>query len=128
MPRLHEVDGEWRLLLGESRAVEADAGAGVLRRQADDHSPAHAVSDHGANGVCDVRVPVAHADVDAEPEFVGEKFALFLREFGQRRSSDQPVAMLDFFDHIRRKGTASGYTQQKFWDLIDGLGAAVGQE
>ena len=52
----------------DGAAVEADAGAGVLRGEADGFEFADAVGAHLGDDVGDVGMPVAHADVDGEPQ------------------------------------------------------------
>ena len=50
----------------EGAAVEADAGAGVLRGEADGDEAGDAVGAHLGDDVGDVGMPVAHAGVDAQ--------------------------------------------------------------
>src|SRR5580698_1342050 len=128
VPGLNEIKGERWVLFCESGAVETDAGARILRRQADDDGPAHTIRNHGADGIRDVGLPVAHADVYTEAELMSEKVALFQRKLGQRRAADQAITVLDLFDDLWRQSAASGHTQKKFRDLVDRIRAAMGQE
>ena len=67
-----------------SAAIESHAGAGVLRRKTDRHRRGDAILTHLAHHVGDVRLPVAHADVDREVEGLGEQAPLLQGELGQR--------------------------------------------
>ena len=58
------LEAGWRL--HDGAAVEADAGAGVLRGEADGLEAGDAVGTHLGDYVGDVGMPVAHADVDGE--------------------------------------------------------------
>ena len=62
----------WRtepLLLGKRLLVESNAGARILRRQADRHRVLDAIRVHLRQGIGDERLPVAHADISGKPDF-----------------------------------------------------------
>ena len=42
--------------------------------------------------------------------------------------TDESVTMFDFFDDLRGELAAACDLQQKFRDVVDGIGAAVGQQ
>ena len=65
-PAFSEVDAQAAGFGLDGAAVEADAGAGVLRGEADDGGFFDAVGAHLADDVGNVGTPVAHADVDAD--------------------------------------------------------------
>jgi hypothetical protein len=127
MPGLDEIDGKWNLVLGgQCGAVEADAGARILWRQADDNGTFDAGNGHGVNCVRDKRFPITHADIDRQFQLFPEKSSLSEGPAGKWRTADQAVTMFHFFDHLVREGSPSGDPQQKFRHVLDGIGAAVG--
>ena len=84
-PAVDEVDLDGSRGLGKGgAAIEADAGAGVLRRKADGDGRGDAILAHLAHDVGDIRLPVAHADIDREAELLGEQAPLLQGELGQR--------------------------------------------
>ncbi len=70
-------------------AIEADAGAGVLRREADGLEAGDAIGAHLREHVRDVRVPVAHADIDRNAERLAQEAALQQGPAGERRAFGQ---------------------------------------
>ena len=71
-------------------------------------------------------MPVAHADVDRQSEFSSQQVSLLQGAFGERGVTDESVTMFDFFDDLRGELAAPCDLQQKFRDVVDGIGAAVG--
>lgn len=90
-------------------AIQANAGAGILRRKADDDGTRDAVIAHPAHHVGNVGLPVAHAHIDRQAEFALEQPPLLQRERGQGAAADQREAMANFFDDRRRHFAAAGY-------------------
>ena len=92
---------------------------------------------HLGEGVRDVRVPVAHADVDGLiPEGLLKEAALLespLREwraFGEWGclKTDLGVAVLELLDDVLREGTAAGDLGEVFGHLGEDVRGAVGEE
>ena len=48
--------------------------------------------------------------------------------FGERGMTNQGVTMFDFFDDLRGQLASAGDLEEKLWDVVDGIGAAVGQQ
>jgi hypothetical protein len=127
----------------EGAAVEADAGAGVLRGEADGDEAGDAVGAAGrcattsAMKGCQLRMP----DVDAErmagggerlPRAVGlgEGPAGERRSFGAGRfaETDLGVAVLQLFDDLVREGAAAGDLGEVFGHLAEDVGGSVGEK
>ena len=126
MPRLDELHGKRRTAFDiQSRAIETHAGARVLRSQADDHSALHPVRLHGRNRVRHEGFPVTHADVNRQPQFFGQQFALAQSKFGQRGLSNQPVTVLYFLNHFLWNRPAAGNLIQKLRYVIHRIGTPM---
>ena len=65
-PAFGKVDAQAGRLGLDGAAVKTHAGAGVLRRHADDRGLFHAVGAHLADHIGNVRTPVSHANVDRD--------------------------------------------------------------
>src|SRR5262249_14107160 len=77
VPGLDEVEREWWTFgSGDRVVVEPDAGTGVLWSEADRDHARHSVGCDFLHHIGDERFPVAHANVDGEMEFAGEKLSL----------------------------------------------------
>ena len=77
MPRLDEFDGKRHAAFDiQRRAIESDAGARVLRGQADDHGASDAIRLHGGNRVRDKRLPVTHSNVHRQLQFFRQQLTL----------------------------------------------------
>ena len=128
VPRFNKIDDKRRRISAQSRTVESDTGAGILRSQTDDYGPLDAVGDHRLHCIGNEWLPIAHSDVHWSAQFVLQKLALFESELGERRMPNQPVSMLYFLHHLIRQGPAAGDLKKKFRYFIDGIRAAVGQQ
>ena len=125
----------------EGAAVKADAGARVLRREADGDDARDAVGTHPADHVFDVRVPVAHARVDRQRmtgsgERGFERAGLREGPAGERRrfnsglvaETNLGVAVLEFFHHFMREGATSGDLGEVLGHLAEDVWGSVGEE
>ena len=128
VPRFDEVDGERRLVRSQGGAIESNAGARILRRQTDRDSAADSVRRHGTDRVRDERLPVAHADVYRQPQIACQQFTLPQSQLGQRRASDQSVAMLTSSTTCGGKRPSAGNLPQKLRNLIHAVRAAVSKQ
>ena len=140
-PASDEVEGEGRagcFFEGglEGFAVEAGAGAGVLGREAEDAGVGDAVLLHLGDDVGDVRVPVAHADVDGLEDLVFEEDGLAespacegwtLGEWSFAEA-DFGVAVLEFFNNSGRHWAAAGYFLEVFGHFAEDVRSAVGEQ
>ncbi len=125
MPVFHEFVDEFRLGLLQRSAVEADAGARILRRQADNHRLLDSVGGHLVYRIGGAGPPVAHADVNGKSEQLCSSIRLLERDLGQGRATDQGVAASDFFYYRRRQRTSAGDIEQELGDFSGRIGAAV---
>jgi hypothetical protein len=125
----------------QGAAIEADRGAGVLRREADGDETGNAVGADLADDVCYIRMPVAHAGVDMERcsgggEGLLEQMGLREGPAGERWSfvaggfaeSDLGVAMLKFFHNFFWKAAAAGDFGEVFGHFAEDVGRSVGEE
>ena len=132
-PTFSEVDAKAAGFGLDSAAVEAHAGAGVLRRHADDRCLLNAIGTHLADYVGNVGTPVSHADVDPDGlagifKFRFDKASLFESDLGERAAANERVAVLDLFDYVLRQRSAADHVAQIFGNLLDGLRRSVGKQ
>ncbi len=122
-------------------AVEADRGAGVLRRKADGNDAGDAVGAHLTHDVGDVRVPVAHRHVDGQRRASGdeggfERTGLGEGPAGEGRGfiagfsteADLGVAVLQFLDDLMREGAAAGDFAEVFGHLAEAVRGSMSEE
>jgi hypothetical protein len=122
-------------------AVETDAGTRILRREADGDDSGDAVAAHLGDDVRDVRMPVAHGDVDGQRSAGGrERFseAVGLGEgpASKRRrlraglfpEADLGVAVLEFLDNLLGEGAATGDFGEVFGHFAEDVRSSVGEE
>jgi hypothetical protein len=112
-----------------SMAPAASAkAAGVLRRETDGHGRGNAILTHLAHHVCDVRLPIAHADIDRQAKCAGEQVPLLQGELSQRARANKTVTVTNFFHHRCRHGTPTGDIAQVLGNLIERLGCSVSEQ
>jgi len=107
-----------------------------LWSETEDPGLGHAVGFHLGHDVVDVRVPVAHADVDRSADMLLQEFGLSQgptgqgRLFGQRfvAQADFSVAVLEFFDDVLGHGAAVGDFGEVFGHVVEDVGGTVGEE
>ncbi len=112
----------------DGAAIESHAGAGILWRKTDSDRRGNAILSHLAHHVGDVRLPVAHADIDREAERLGKQASLLQGELGQRARSNQTVTVTNLFDHRFGHGASAGDIAQVLGNLIERLGRSVGEQ
>jgi hypothetical protein len=133
-PRPRKVDAQTASFGLNGAAVEAYAGAGVLRRHADDRGLLNAVGAHLADYVGNVGTPVAHADVDRTDwpvafEFRFDQASLLDGDFSERAAANERVAVLNLLEsRLLRERPAADHVAQVFGNLLDGLGRSVGEQ
>ncbi len=120
----------------DGAAVEADAGAGVLRGEADGFEFADAFGAHLGDDVGDVWDASCACRRRREPRWLlrgaglaegplGEGWGFGAAGFGE---ADLGVAVLEFFDDLGGEGAASGDFAEVFGHLAEDVGGAVGEE
>ena len=130
MPRLHELHRKRHLLpfSQQCRAVQSNAGAGILGRHADRDRPLHAIRDHLLLGISNKRDPVPHSDVDRHLQLALQCLRLFDRIIPQRRAANQPIPVLDLVHNFRRQLSPPGHVAQKFRNVLHAVRAAMRQQ
>ena len=108
-PGSSKVDAQAGRFGFDGAAVEAHAGAGVLRREAEDRCFFYAIGAHLADYIGDIGAPVAHADIDADGlalrgQFGFDEAGLLQCDFSERAAADEGVAVLDLFDDLLAAG------------------------
>ncbi len=136
-PAGDEVDLEADGCLHDGCAVEAGAGAGVLRGEAEGLDVSDSVGTHLRDDVGDEGVPVAHGDVDAGVgEEVLQEAGLGEGPLGEGRrlgaegfgEADLGVAVLELFDDLVGKRASSGDLVEVLGHLAEDVGSSVGEE
>src|SRR5271165_1711324 len=69
-PALHEIDLHPRRFSEDCAAIQSDAGARVLRRETYRDDLADAILAHLPGNVCNIWLPVAHADVNGKAKLL----------------------------------------------------------
>jgi hypothetical protein len=126
---------------GEGAAVEAGAGAGVLRSEAEGEDAGDAVGAHLADYIRDEWVPVAHGCVDRERMACGgeggfEQAGLgegpagegWGIEGGDVAKTNLGVTVLEFGDNRGREGAATGDFGEVLCHLAERVGGAMGEQ
>jgi len=126
---------------GEGAAVEAGAGAGVLRGETDGEDAGDAVGAHLADDGGDEGMPVTHGHVDAQGMAGGSEGRFEQMGLGEGPAgegwglgcgglaeADLGVAVLEFGDDRGRERAAAGDFGQVLGHLAEDVGSAVGEE
>lgn len=136
-PALGKVDAQPRRLGGnrtfQGTAIEAHAGARVMRRKAENRGRFHAVCSQLPDNIGDIGMPVAHSDVNgntlaARGQFRFHHARLFEGDFCQWAVADERVTALNLLDNLGRQRPASGHVAQVLGDLLDRLRRSVSQQ
>jgi hypothetical protein len=118
-------------------AIEAYAGAGVLRSEAEGFDVGDAVGAHPGDDIGDVRMPVAHGNVDRgsgeellQETTLGEcPFSEWRRlgagSFGE---TDFGVAVLELLDYFVRESATAGDFAEVLGHLAEDIRSSVGEE
>jgi hypothetical protein len=113
VPLLDEVQLERKIsftarLASNGAAIEADAGARVLRREADGDDTLRSLTRNFLDRICDEGLPVAHADENRHLQRLRKLIGLQKSPAGERRETDQRIAVADLFDDCWRQRTSAG--------------------
>ena len=132
-PAVREVKAQVRGLGCDRTAIETHAGARVVGRETDDRSLLHAIGAHLPDHLGDVRAPVSHGHVNRNGLGAGSQLCfdharLLEGDLGERAASDERIAALNLFDHLRRQRPSAGHVAQVFGNLLDSFGRAVSQQ
>jgi hypothetical protein len=109
-------------------AIEADAGAGVLRRQADGDDALVLLTRNRLDRFGYEGLPVAHADEDRHLQGLRKLIGLQKCPAGKWRETDERIAMANLFEDGWRQRASAGDVAQKLGNLVGILGAAVGEQ
>ena len=128
-PCISEIHCEFAAGLGQHRAaIEADAGAGILWSEADGGSGGDAVVDHLLHCRGDIRLPVAHADVDRYSGVLRQQTRLRTRDLRQRAFANQAIAMGYLVDGCLWQCAATGHVAEILGYFVERVRCAVRQQ
>ena len=120
-------------------AIQADAGTGVLRRQAHGHHLLDALVRQASHALGDEGLPVAHTHVDADGrEFLdrartvqplGQSRCLEVGQLEQwRTAADAAIALRDLRHGRLRQRPPAAHLEQELRDIFEPVRSAVRQQ